>query len=365
MKASDKSDRSPLCPSLSSFARPLAFAALSCVAALLVLPSTRAWTTQGDERRIIGPNDPQQGCVRCHESEVRGWKKSKHKSSIDVLDEDEAWDIAAKLGLDDDPYEIPLCQSCHVTMFAGDGAVPEPEWGVSCESCHGAAEHWVDVHSRYGTDAQGSKVTKSEKETPEHRRERIAQAEAAGMIRPASIYRLASNCYHCHTVPREELVNVGGHSAGSEMFDLVVWSQGEVRHNFLNGKENRDIPQARKRVLYVVGKLVDLELSLRALAAAKEDGNYATAMAKRVESAKESITAIQAALESAQPVEAAVLDLAAQTELRAGNGAALTQEADAIREIGMKFAEQHADGAKLGGVDGLIPTESKGTVFKP
>ena len=41
----------------------------------------------------------------------------------------------------------------------------------------------------------------------------------------------------------------------------------------------------RKRMLYVLGKIADLEVSLRNLAAAKEDGAYSQAMANRAKAA--------------------------------------------------------------------------------
>ncbi len=50
------------------------------------------------------------------------------------------------------------------------------------------------------------------------------------MIRLHAIYDLAKTCYGCHVVPQEDLVNKGGHRAGSA-FELVSWSQGEVLHN--------------------------------------------------------------------------------------------------------------------------------------
>ena len=53
------------------------------------------------------------------------------------------------------------------------------------------------------------------------------------MNNPHNIYLIARQCYDCHTVPNERLVNVGGHLAGSQDFELVAWSQGMVRHNFL------------------------------------------------------------------------------------------------------------------------------------
>ena len=53
------------------------------------------------------------------------------------------------------------------------------------------------------------------------------------MLRPSQLYEVMANCYQCHTVPHEDLVNRGLHSTGNGNFELVEWSQGSIRHNFL------------------------------------------------------------------------------------------------------------------------------------
>ena len=65
------------------------------------------------------------------------------------------------------------------------------------------------------------------------------------MRNPVNVYLLAQSCYRCHTVPDERLVNVGGHHAGSLDFELVSWSQGTVRHNFVrtDGKVNAEVTE--------------------------------------------------------------------------------------------------------------------------
>ena len=96
------------------------------------------------------------------------------------------------------------------------------------------------------------------------------------MIRPKAMYTLAKNCYGCHVVPREKLVNVGGHPAGSK-FELVSWSQGEIRHNlwYGNGKDNKLASAKRKRLMFVVGLVVELETALRAVGKATQKKSYA------------------------------------------------------------------------------------------
>ena len=112
------------------------------------------------------------------------------------------------------------------------------------------------------------------------------------MIRPRLLYDLAKNCYSCHVVPQEKLVNVGGHPAGSP-FELVSWSQGEVRHNTWHnkGKDNPVADAGRKRMLYLVGRAVDLETALRAVATATKRKLYAFEMARRADRARKDLAA--------------------------------------------------------------------------
>ncbi len=76
-------------------------------------------------------------------------------------------------------------------------------------------------------------------------------------------------------------MNKGGHKPGSS-FDLVSWSQGEVRHNtwYSQGKENVAADAARKRMLYLVGLGVELETGLRAIGKATARKTYAFEMAQ-------------------------------------------------------------------------------------
>ena len=97
------------------------------------------------------------------------------------------------------------------------------------------------------------------------------------------LYSIAINCYSCHMVPNEELVNVGGHTAGTKEFELVRYSQGQIRHNFLrsNGSNNEQASPERLRMMYVVGLIADLEFSTRATAIATENATYGVSVAKR------------------------------------------------------------------------------------
>ena len=237
------------------------------------------------------------------------------------------------------------CLTCHFTSTAVDGEA-KPIAGITCESCHGAGKNWIDVHSDFG----GKGVT-AETEEPAHRTMRYETSVAEGLIRPARLYAVAQNCYTCHTVPNEKLVNVGGHPAGSK-FELVKWSQGEIRHNVWYSKENNAAPIERQRMMYVVGQALDLEFALRGVAKATEKADYAVAMAKRAKIAEKRITKISEAVDA--PEIKAILAIAADAKLKLNNEEQLTAAANAVAAEAIKFADGY-DGSQFSGIDALLP----------
>ncbi len=219
-----------------------------------------------------------QSCVKCHAPEIQVWKQTPHAKTFDELHRrPEAKKIAANLGLKSIKNE-GRCVACHYTPQAQPAADPHAIAGVSCESCHGGAKNWLDLHHDYG----GEQITRAT-ETPQHRSVRIAKSVAAGMRNPHNVYLVAQSCLRCHTTGDEELVNVGGHSPGSLDFEFVSWSQGTERHNFVrtDGKTNQASGPERLRVMFVSGMIAELEASLRATAKATEKATYGITAAKR------------------------------------------------------------------------------------
>lgn len=241
-----------------------------------------------------------------------------------------------------------LCLNCHFTSQIKNGK-PMPIAGITCESCHGASKGWLKRHSEYSGK---KKATESKAEAAK----RWKDSEAAGMIRPRQTYKLAKNCYSCHITPNEKLINVGGHSAGSN-FELVSWSQGEVRHNVWYN-ENKNNPLAgpeRKRMLFVVGAIVELEESLRAVGKATQKANYAVSMAKRALRAKKRMEQIVSAVNV--PELKKIFAIAKPARLKLNNNAELSSAASKIARLGVQFSAKYK-GNKLAGVDPLIPGES-------
>ncbi|MCZ6472453.1 MAG: hypothetical protein O6934_03355, partial [SAR324 cluster bacterium] len=227
--------------------------------------------------------------------------------------------------------------------------------GISCESCHGAARGWLDVHNDYGKTAGGAEA-KHETETAKHKKVRIAKTIKLGMIRPDRPYELAKNCLQCHTVPNEDIVDKGGHTAGSD-FELVSWLYKKgIRHTYSHGK-SKDKPKAKggsansKRLLYVVGRSLDLEYSLRALAKATRKGTYLKSMVTRTKDAICKVKDIRGKV--AIPELKSMLAIAAKAKLKAKQGKSLSSAADKIAKLTRKMAGKN-NGSKWKALDSLV-----------
>ncbi len=302
-----------------------------------------------DQAKTVGPN----ACSECHKEEAEAWKSTHHfKTFRDMPRNPEGKKIAEKMGVRRINSES-LCLNCHFTVQQD-----RPVAGISCESCHSAGQDWIKVHSEYS-----GKTEKTESAAEKAARWKLADSK--GMIRPSSLYRLAKNCYSCHVVPQEDLVNKGGHKAGSA-FELVSWSQGEVRHNtwFSKGKDNVAADAARKRMLYLVGLSVELETALRGVAKATARKAYAFEMAKRVDRARKQLAAV-AKVAPNVPEIAKMIEFAYSAGLKLNNESYLTGAADGVAQLTQGIAENY-DGSTMAGLDTFIPgpDKFKGTARK-
>jgi hypothetical protein len=174
------------------------------------------------------------------------------------------------------------------------------------------------------------------------------------MRNPVNLYLVARSCFQCHTVPNEDLVNIGQHQAGSAEFELVSWSQGKVRHNFLrtNYVNNAASDRERLRVMYVVGLMTDLEFSLRATARATHKANFGVTSAKRAYAVRRRLAEMQEQLDDPRLDQA--LQAAYAIRLKSNNLKELTQAADIVGRAAFQFAEE-VDGGKLAAVDAWLP----------
>jgi len=334
---------------------------LGCAAALLIAnsgansidsnatdPRDAHWDLNVDANKVMGA----ESCEKCHAGELQTWKQTPHYETFLTLHrKKEAQEIASKLGIASFKNDSN-CIQCHYTM-QHQGASLEAVSGVSCESCHGPAKDWINVHNNYG----GSGITRTS-ESSEHRRQRLTESIAAGMRNPINVYLVAQSCYRCHTVPDEKLVNVGGHSAGSLDFELVSWSQGTVRHNFVrtDGKQNIESEPARLRLMFVSGMIADLEFSLRSTAEATEKSTFGLTSAKRASRAADRIKSAQAKLQ--QPILDEVLQAYASVSLKLNNRDPIQEVADQVNRLGLKFAAT-VRGEDLAAIEAFIPPKTK------
>jgi hypothetical protein len=267
-----------------------------------------------------------------------------------------AKEIAEKMGVRRIKSES-LCLNCHFTIQTKNDK-EEPIAGISCESCHGPGKDWIKVHSGFSGKKENTE-TKAEEEA------RWKLSDSKGMIRPRAIYELAQNCYGCHVVPQEDLVNKGGHRAGSD-FELVSWSQGEVLHNtwYSKGKDNVPASAARKRMLYIIGLGVELETALRTVGKATVRKPYAFEMAARADRARKQL-AVAAKAAPDVPEIAKIVEFANSAGLKLNNERALTAAADGVSKLLASITGKY-DGSTMAGVDSLIPgpDKFKGTARK-
>lgn len=328
---------------------------LSCAFILFTLFATAFGNESAtDFSKIAGPN----ACGECHKDETASWQHSRHFKTFQEMPRSEkAKEIAAKIGVRR-INSRSLCLNCHFTVQGKDDT-EKPVSGISCESCHGAGMDWIKLHSSFSGKTEKTE-TKAEQEA------RWKLADSKGMIRPSSIYGLAKNCYGCHVVPQEELVNKGGHPAGSP-FELLSWSQGEVLHNtwYSKGKENIKANPARKRMLYLIGLGVELETGLRAVGGATVRRLYAFEMAKRVDRARKQLAEVAKAIPDV-PEIAKMVEHSYSAGLTLNNRQRLTEAADGISKVLISITEKY-DGTTMAGLDAIIPgpDKVKGLARKP
>lgn len=292
---------------------------------------------------VVGPN----ACAECHKKESAIWQKQHHFTTFkDLPNNKDADAIAGKMDVKRLKSES-LCLNCHFTVQAPDKVIA----GISCESCHSGGKDWIKVHSGFSGKKEGQ-------ETKDEIAARWQKSEAAGMIRPTNYYALAKNCLTCHVVPNEKLVNVGGHAAGSS-FELVSWSQGEVRHNvwYNKGASNPEATQNRKRMLFVVGRVVELEAALIGVSKATAKDNYALKMAKRADDARKAVAALANLLPNAPELKA-IADVGQAAGLKLNNEAELVAAAGKVSEQGLKFSNGY-DGSGFAAIDQYIPGPDK------
>ncbi len=256
----------------------------------------------------IGPKK----CKECHEPEVGVWEGTKHFKSYKTTHKSaKAKKILAAVGGGKSMKKSKTCTLCHYTLIKkSEGKKAKARAGTSCESCHGAASEWLDVHSNFG----GANA-KAANETAAHKKQRLAAARKAGMIMSFMHYDIASNCMSCHGLANDKLAAKdlaamldAGHPLNPD-FELVRYSQGSVRHRFYppDISKNAKMSNSELARFFVTGQAAKLVSASAAIANAA-NAKYKTAQRKRLDAAKKALSAVksvpQAAALVAEPNEA-------------------------------------------------------------
>ncbi|MBF0448955.1 MAG: hypothetical protein HQL67_12200 [Magnetococcales bacterium] len=295
-----------------------------------------------------------EGCSKeCHKVEADIWKNTKHGLSLNKLpDSKKAMEITEKMGIKSFKRE-ERCVTCHFTRQQ-DGNKIKTISGPSCEDCHGQGKEWSSVHGDFG----GKDVTKSQ-ESAAHKQARISRSEAAGMIKPDDLFKMVQNCFNCHLGHDEELVNKGGHTAGSDI-ELVSWTQGKVgdgesiRHNVWHTKSNDIAPAPRRRMLFVLGTLLEMEYALRAVGRSTQKEDFAKTMARRAKKVSGKLTFINDTV-AIPEIQATLSGLGQiKQQLKLNNATELNRLADLVAHQAKLLASNN-DGSKWAALDAVMP----------
>lgn len=141
-------------------------------------------------------------------------KHDKHSQAYTNLQKAAGKRMASLMGLGD-PTKEPLCLKCHSTYVPDTtmhGDKFDPEDGVSCESCHGAAEKWLESHAILGATHQ--------------------QNLEKGLADTVSLSKRATLCVSCHFGDSDKSVTHDLYGAGHPRltFELDTYGALEPRH---------------------------------------------------------------------------------------------------------------------------------------
>lgn len=229
---------------------------------------------------MVGPD----ACKKCHKAEVEVWDATNHAKSFKSIHKSKTGKGILKAVGERSMKRADTCATCHYTYIEGKAKA-----GPSCESCHGPAQEWLDVHNEKTND------------------NRIADAIGKGMIHSSMLFDIASNCMSCHGLANPVLEGDtaatmlgAGHPLNPD-FELVEYSQGQIRHRFYppDTTLNKEMTDAQKSVYYLVGQAAALVSATDAISKTS-DAKYVEAQTKRIEKAKSVLSIVAGSVPEAQ-----------------------------------------------------------------
>jgi hypothetical protein len=165
-----------------------------------------------------------------------------------VLSNELSQRIAQNLGLKSPATEERTCLACHSTAPREQGGPRfAVEDGVSCESCHGAAERWLVPHAQ----ASWKQVAARDK------------SESYGLTNTKDVTIRAEVCVQCHVGSGDREVNHDLLAAGHPplVFELDAFTANMPPH----WRETPDKPATFGAQAWAVGQAVSLKQSLSLL----------------------------------------------------------------------------------------------------
>lgn len=296
-------------------------------------------------------------CKKCHDQQITVLTQTTHFSSFTTLHKSAKAKSYCKLLGERTVKRSERCIRCHFSPGLSAGGRHKAASGISCESCHGASKDWFDMHNDYG----GQFATK-ESETAEHRQERIESSIENGLRHPSNLYLLARSCYECHMVDDAELVNKTAHPAMTKDFNMVAWSQGKMRHNFLRteNKYNAESDPSRLRVMFVVDIMTRIEFGLRNIANSESGTRHAQSMNATLQLSIKQLRTVNSKVKNEWVAEAvAIVD---RLQASGATVESLEASADELSENSFEFgrvAKMSGTGHNLEAIQAMVPGKNE------
>jgi hypothetical protein len=243
----------------------LALAAVAAMSSLLARHSHELLASQPhankDSREHQWQGAASCSAAACHGANGRPGSKSSeystwadhdaHNRAYRVLFDECSRRIARNLGLDRPAHESALCLNCHGTLppdhLRGDRF--QASDGVSCEGCHGPAQHWLAEHY-----------------LPAWKTLTSAQKESRGFQNTTDLLIRARQCVDCHVGKGDADVNhdllAAGHPRLQFEFNLFLAS---VPKHWSEQDEKARYPDFEARA-WLIGQAVTAKASLDLLA---------------------------------------------------------------------------------------------------
>jgi hypothetical protein len=247
-------------------------------------------------------NEGAKKCQECHDQEYNVWKESPHFKTFKTMHKKPEGKKIVKATGAKSMKRSDDCVLCHYTAIQKSAdAKAKVKSGPSCESCHGASSAWRDIHNDFG----GPDI-KAGDESPEHKNQRLADAEANGMISSRMYFRVASGCMACHGLANTQISNetldimlTGGHPIEPD-FEIVKYSQGSIRHRFIppDVTVNSKLGAASIARLFLGGQAAAL-VAASSVKGKVSNADFNSAQEKRIATATAALNAVKSAVPEA------------------------------------------------------------------